>query len=98
MKENAERWAKERFPDELSVALILIGKVAFGEKRQTIISLTEISGNLAESLLADLVVAELKKMGFGVYCRESGKVKEYCVTWGKDRYLAKVPEGFKPVE
>ncbi len=89
--------AGKRFPKAMNRALNTISEAAFHTKRRTKIPLIVVNEDPVEVLLASLVVKELKKMGFGVYHREvKAKIREYCVTWGKD--WAETPEGFQPIE
>lgn len=96
---ETERWLRKRFPDEFRLALQSIGEAARDIKGWVIIPTKATTSDPKYILLVDLVIGDLRKMGFGVYCRESGedlKIKEYCVTWGNGSVM--IPEGFKLIE
>lgn len=98
---EAERWAKKRFPEELSSALGAVGEAAKNVKSRTIIPLKVAKDELKDRFLEEMVIGELKKMGFGIYYRLSDgepKIKEYCLTWGLEINNEKEPEGFIPLK
>lgn len=90
-----ETWAKRRFPRKMRSVLVAIGRAAYRIKEYLDIRMAYQEPK--EVLLANLVAKELKRLGFGVYCRKAGpKNRKYRVIWGKN--LGETPEGFTPVE
>lgn len=96
---EAERWARKKCQEEVSSALQAVGEAAKLVKSRAIIPLKIAGNELKDVLLEELVIGELRKMGFGIYYREldgEPKVREYCLAWGLE--ITEEPEGFIPLK
>ncbi len=103
---GAAKWAEKKYPKELKAVLKTIREAAEQGRAGVNLDFEVVNEELRDVLLANLIVEELKKLGFEIFYNErqehrhtclndhctGAKVRKYHIVWGAK--LA-VPSGFK---